>query len=114
MDGIKEKAEAAGFTMVSKAADGMSFRKGSLTVIYSISKELDGKEWLHVSLARPNKYPPYEEIKYVKNIFIGDSKAVMIFPEAKEHVNIHNYCMHLFMCLDGDPLPDFSRGMGTL
>ena len=114
MNSIKEKAEAAGFTVVVTNQDGMGFRKGSLTVIYSISKELDGKEWLHVSLARPNKYPPYEEIKYVKNIFIGENKAIMVFPEAKEHINIHNYCMHLFTCLDGNPLPDFTRGMGTL
>lgn len=114
MNNIKEQAESAGFTMVSKLDDGMSFRKGSLSVIYSISKELDGKEWLHVSLARPNKYPPYEEIKYVKNIFIGNSKAIMVFPEAREHVNIHNYCMHLFTCLDDDALPDFTRGTGFL
>jgi hypothetical protein len=28
--------------------------------------------------------------------------------------NIHPNCLHLFCCLDGDPLPDFTGGMGTI
>ncbi len=28
--------------------------------------------------------------------------------------NIHPNVLHLFVCLDGDPLPDFTRGKGSL
>jgi hypothetical protein len=29
-------------------------------------------------------------------------------------VNIHPNCLHLFVCVDNDPLPDFTRGEGLL
>lgn len=111
---IIEKAAIRNFVCMQRKFDGASFRKGFLTVIYSIGLELDNKRWLHVSLARPNKYPPYEEIKLVKDIFIGDEKAIMVFPKKENFVNIHKYCFHLWRCLDGDTYPDFDRGMGTI
>ncbi len=109
-----ERINKAGFNIELQGKDGAKFRKGLLTVIYSIAKELDGKLWIHLSLARPNKYPTYEEIKQVKDIFIGDVKAIMVFPESKHHVNLHPYCFHLWHCIEGDSLPDFDRGYGTI
>ena len=38
----------------------------------------------------------------------------MVFPERKFHVNIHPFCLHLWCCLDGDGLPEFSHGLGTI
>lgn len=29
---------------------------------------------------------------------------------AGKHVNKHPYCLHLWSCLDGPVLPDFTRG----
>jgi hypothetical protein len=51
----------------------------------------------------------------VKRDFIGDdAKAIMVFPEKKHHVNIHPFCLHLWVCMDDNPLPEFSRGLGTI
>ena len=59
--------------------------------------------------------PTYDDISLVKKVFIGeDKKAIMIFPEKKYHVNIHSFCLHLWHCLDGDGLPEFSHGLGTI
>ena len=115
MHKFKQIAEDHGFNVAEERLDGIACIKGNLIVIVSQGKEQDGKEWRHVSLSRRNKYPPYEEIKRIKNIFIGsDEKAMMIFPKETNHVNIHQYCFHLYSCIDGDSLPDFDRGMGTI
>ena len=110
-----ERIEQAGFTKEKVAADGAKFRKGNLTVIISAARELDGKIWIHVSLARPNKNPTWEEIKYIKKVFLGeDVKAIIILSKKENYVNLHHYCFHLWHCVDGDGLPDFDRGMGTI
>lgn len=115
-DKIKLKTIAHGFdfSLVREETDGVMFRRGLLTVIISDSVENDNKMWRHLSIARPNKYPAYDEIKRIKNIFLGDVKAIMIFPKDKNFVNIHPYCFHLWSCLNGDVIPDFDRGIGTI
>jgi hypothetical protein len=72
----------------------------------------DGKRWLHVSLARRDRMPSYEELAEVKEAFVGPRRqAVMVMPRRERHVNLHPYCLHLWCCLDtkGDGLPDFGR-----
>lgn len=79
------------------------------TVISSVTQEGDGKLWLHVSFAHQKRMPNYEEIASVKAQFIGKDKyAMMVFPPEDKHVNLHKYCLHLWHCLDGHPLPEFS------
>lgn len=92
-------------------SDGLKFQHYlyPLTVICSVAKELDGKLWLHVSFAHPKRIPDYDEIQKIKKHFIGENKyAIMVFPEKDKHVNIHPYCLHLWHCVDGHPLPEFS------
>jgi len=93
--------------------DGTAFKniiKG-LVVIVSLAEEQDGKRWLHVSCAKKNKLPSWDDLKEVKDIFIGPDKlAVQVLPPASRFININPYCLHLWMCLDGDPVPDFARG----
>lgn len=113
---ITQAAEYNGYTAIMSKLDGMAFRKGSMIVIVSIAEERDGETWLHVSVSRPNKYPTYEELKRVKEIFVGaDRDAIQIFPKKRDHVNIHNYCFHLFSCLNRNGiLPDFTHGTGSI
>lgn len=86
-----------------------------LRVVASIGKELDGHQWLHISVSHRRRVPTYDEICYVKRHWAGDDrKCVMVFPAKSEHVNIHPYCLHLWCCVDGDPLPDFTHGLGTI
>lgn len=85
-----------------------------LTVICSIARERDGREWLHVSASRPNRIPSWEDMRAVKDIFVGTTrKAVQVFPRVDEYVNDNPNVLHLWCCLDGDPLPDFRRN-GTI
>jgi hypothetical protein len=97
------------FIKIEDRIDGMSFINNNLTVIASTNIEKDGKEWLHVSLSRERRIPLYSDIIKVKKIFIGkDKKAIQVFPEEKNHVNIMPFCLHLWHCLDEDSLPEFS------
>jgi hypothetical protein len=78
-------------------------------VIVSWARRDDGKRWVHVSVSHPSRIPSYEELAEVKRRFIGsDRYAVMVFPEESKHVNIHPRCLHLWHCVDGHPLPEFS------
>ena len=85
------------------------------SVILSESVELDGRTWVHFSTARPDRVPNWDELVEAKELFLGaESKAVQVLAPRSEWVNIHPYCLHLFVCLDADPLPDFTRGSGGL
>jgi len=80
------------------------------TVIFSVGRHDDGKRWLHVSLVLQDGLPSYEDLCEVKRIFVGRKRqAIQVFPPAYKHVNIHERCLHLWCCLDGDGLPDFGR-----
>jgi hypothetical protein len=65
--------------------------------------------WLHVSMSRKNKLPTYQDMAEVKELFVGkERKALQIFAEESQHVNIHPYCLHLWCLVEGDDgLPDF-------
>jgi hypothetical protein len=102
-------------------ADGAAYRRGSLQVIFSVAKESDGEEWLHVSVCgRRGKadfyLPSWEELVRVRNDFIGaDRFAYQVLAPTSEHVNIHPYVLHLWARRDGTPaLPDFTRGSGSI
>jgi hypothetical protein len=82
-----------------------------LRALVSVLIEQDERRWLHVSIARADRVPDYRDLTRAKAALIGrHRKAVQVFPSEAEHVNHHPYTLHLWSCLDGDPLPDFSRG----
>lgn len=98
--------------IIRQAVDGyMLYDPYGMSVI--ITGEIhDGKKWLHISFAKPDAMPTYYDIQRVKENYLGkDRKAIMVFPEEKNHVNIHPYCLHLFTCISpgGDGLPEFSK-----
>jgi hypothetical protein len=112
-----EKLNVPGFMITRELGDGCSYYSKSrgLVVIQSVSKELDGKLWLHTSYSRKSKLPSYYDTQFIKKHFIGeDQKAIAVYPKKSEHVNIMPYCLHLWTCLDGDPLPDFTHGSGSI
>jgi hypothetical protein len=80
------------------------------SVCFSVGRQDDGKHWLHVSLVVPKRLPFYSELCDLKETFIGaERQALQVFPPRSKHVNIHERCLHLWSCLDGDGLPDFGR-----
>lgn len=71
------------------------------------SRDVDGDvHWLHISVSHPRRYPTWEELRFVKDTFIGkDKEAVQIFPREQDYVNVHKNCFHLWHCLTGDTVP---------
>jgi len=101
---------------VERAGDGAYYRTlGGLGVIASGDIELDGKRWLHVSVSRAHRLPSWEDLRAVKDLFIGRERtAYQVLPRAEKYVNINPHVLHMWCCLDGDPLPDFTRGGSTI
>jgi hypothetical protein len=86
-----------------------------MTVIASVAVEEDGLPWLHLSVAHPKRLPDYAVLCWLKRDFLGpNAKAIEVYAPEGEHVNIHPTCRHLWACLGGDPLPDFTRGGRTI
>ena len=84
------------------------FSKDGLRVMSSALVEADGKRWQHVSLSRAARLPSWEDLRAVKDLFIGrDKMAIQVLPRAADYCNVHPHCLHLWHCLDGDPAPDF-------
>lgn len=106
------KALPGGWKLAQDSPDGAAYHhRSGLTVIVSGHREDDGKRWLHVSLARPDRLPSYQDQGLVKALFIGaEREAYSVWPRASRHVNFHRFCLHLWHCADGPPLPDFARG----
>ena len=75
----------------------------------------DGRRWLHLSVSHRERVPDWDELKAVKSEFMGDrAHAVQVFPPKDQWVNDHPYCLHLWHCLDGEPLPDFRHIIGPI
>lgn len=105
----------ASWYVAQEGADGRAYMNGwGLSVIIGFSIELDGKLWAHFSVSHKKRLPSWDELKETKFIFLGDLKAIQILPASKDYVNINPKVLHLFSCLEGDPLPDFTRGSGSL
>jgi hypothetical protein len=70
----------------------------------------DDGGWQHVSVSLEHeaKTPSWSLMSKIKELFWEPEDAVIqIHPPASEHVNMHEYCLHLWKCTDGreQPLP---------
>ncbi len=67
----------------------------------------DGLGWEHVSVTiNKNRTPTWEEMCWVKDQFWGESDTVVQYhPAKKDHVNNHEYCLHLWRNEYGFPTP---------
>lgn len=95
--------------MGPEAAEYMrAWEFNGLQIIASVAEYDDNKEWLHISVSRRSRLPTYDDMTRIKRDFIGDDrKAISVLPEKKNHVNLHEFCLHLFYSAD-NPLPEFS------
>ena len=101
----------APWKVVMELADGARYwnNPAQMSVIVSGAVEQDGKRWVHVSVARPTRLPSYDDMAWAKQTFMGaDAYAYSVRPPVAKHVNIHPNCLHLWSCLDGPRLPEFS------
>lgn len=101
---------------IEKRIDGFCYKtKNGMIVIQSAEREADGQYWIHTSFSRASRMPEYKDMQMIKNVFIGDQhQAIMILPEKTKHVNIHPFCLHFFTPVNKSPLPDFTRGSGSI
>lgn len=106
-----------GWQCTLRSEDGAKYERilTGQTVIVSEDIEQDGRRWRHFSTAFPNRLPTWDEFVATKEAFLGaESKAIQVLAPRSQWVNINPYVLHLFECMDADPLPDFTRGLGTL
>lgn len=104
------------WSMIDRFGDGARFRRtNGLTLIVCSDVYDDGKRWVHLSVAHRHRMPKWRELVEVRDWILGpQAKAIQVLAPASQHVNINQYCLHLFCCVDGDPLPDFTMGTGSL
>ena len=114
-DWSPRKVLPAHWKLVMVVGDGAKYQSHrGLTAIVSVSTELDGKAWLHLSVSRRKREPSWADLVEARNILLGDVMTYQVIPPSSEHVNIHSHVLHLWHCLEGDVLPDFTRGSGSL
>lgn len=69
-----------------------------------------GQEWIHASIAYVDHMPTYEDVKTLWQAVFGDAYAYMVFPPQEQHVNIHEYALHLWGRADGKAaMPEFAQ-----
>lgn len=62
--------------------------------------------WDHVSVSRSDRVPNWGEMEAVKHAFFRDDETAMqLHVPAKDHVNNHEYCLHLWRPNDGREIP---------
>ena len=92
------RREPDGFMGTSGHAAFKHRRKFGLQVLVS---HIPSNDSLHVSVSLPGKLPSWEDLKLVKNTFIGpDKMAFQVLPPRSEYVNLHPYCLHLWERVD--------------
>ena len=120
IDGVRIRMyqlESRGWKLIENRVDGVMYqnRSDKLAAIVSVAKEADGKEWVHLSVSKPSRVPTYDELCKMKELFLGDDlEAYQKFVARKDHINIMPNCLHLWACLEGPQLPDFSNGSGMI
>ncbi len=88
---------------------------GNSSVIVTCADQDDGLDWIHASIAHTDRMPTYADLKLLHAAVFGDGWAYQVFAPPSDHVNIHEYALHLWGRADGKPaLPDFTRGMGSV
>lgn len=96
-------------------------------VIVSAGTEEDGKRWLHLSVSkRDGRMPRWDELLEVRDVVAGaEALAIHVCPPRSEHFDVFMNgvlrdrparerveIMHLWVPLEGSPLPNFLRARG--
>lgn len=80
-----------------------------LRAIVEAEHHADGHFWAHLSVSAqsPARLATWKELRWAKEHFLGDRRAIMVLPPRSEYINIHPNVLNLYACLSGNPLPDF-------
>ena len=100
----------------ARYANGLEWRRNDgMKIILSLETK-DGHDWIHVSCSFPTQLPRWKDLQQIKDAIIGrEAQAVQVLAPASEHVNYHEYCLHLYARLDGSRVvPDFRDAIGLV
>lgn len=78
--------ETCGTFIVPSPIDGQQLR-----IIAS-----SGAGWDHVSVSRAKRCPNWPEMEHVKRLFFGDEVVMQLHVPSADHVNLHEFCLHLW------------------
>lgn len=109
----KHLPPALGWTIRPFGPDGASAAnsRSRTSVIVTRANHADGVEYVHASIAHPDRLPTYAELVRLHRIAFGNGYAYQVFAPSRAHVNIHDYALHLWGRRDGAPaMPDFGAG----
>jgi hypothetical protein len=86
-----------------------------LGMIHSVAIESDGELWEHISISRRDgQMPSWEQLRDIFHEISGDEAlGIVVIPPKTEHVNIAEVA-HVWRCLSRRPLPDFTKGTGSI
>lgn len=88
-------------------------RNGTTSVIVS-AVLFDDVDYVHASVADQDQMPTYDDLCLLHRAVFGDGYAYQVFAPREQHVNIHQYALHLWGRADGAlVLPEF-RSDGTI
>lgn len=104
--------------LVTRAADGLGaweHRARQLGLIHSIAIEQDNELWEHISVSRfDGTLPTWEQVRDTFHTIAGpQALGIIVIPPKAEHVNLAEVA-HVWRCLTRRPIPDFTRGLGTI
>lgn len=68
-----------------------------------------GELWAHLAITGRAAKPTEAEVSYCRDLFLGDRKAIQIFPRKIEQGDAGARSVHLYAPLESDALPSFSR-----
>lgn len=89
--------------------------RGRSSSVIVTAADHDGLYWVHASIAHVDRMPSYEDLKLLHRAVFGSGWAYQVFAPPSDHVNIHEFALHLFGRLDGAAaLPDFTDGTGSI
>lgn len=85
-------------------------RFGNGSLIVSTFEDNDNIEWVHASITRKNHTPTYRDMKMMHKAVFGANWAYQVFAPPEDHVNHHEFALHLWGRVDGKPaIPDFAE-----
>lgn len=62
--------------------------------------------WQHVSVSRGDRFPTWEEMCMVKDLFFDEEEVVVQFhPRKSQYVSLAKNCLHLWRLNDGREFP---------
>lgn len=104
--------------LVTPGMDGLGawqHRARGLGLIHSVGIEADGQMWEHISLSRKDgEMPDWAQVRDIFHEVCGpDALGIIVVPPTSEHVDIAEVA-HVFRCLTRRPVPDFTRGSGSI